>query len=310
MGSNDEHRPVLLAQVVEALCIAPDGVYIDATFGRGGHSRAILERLGVGGTLLLIDKDAAALRRAGGLSRDARVQAHHGSFAQLGELVSERGWQGRVNGILLDLGVSSPQLDDPSRGFGFRGEGPLDMRMDQRAGVTAAQWLASASAGEIRRVLWEFGEERYARRIAEKIVQVREDRPITTTRQLAELIAAAVPARERRKHPATRSFQAIRIHINRELDDLRAVLPACVDALATGGRLAVISFHSLEDRIVKRFMRDAQRGPVLPPDLPVVPEAYRPTLRVVGRAIVPDAAELEANPRARSARLRVAERCA
>lgn len=310
MGANDEHRPVLLDQAVAALKIAPDGIYIDATFGRGGHSRAILARLGAGGRLLVIDKDAAALAAAGDLTGDARVEAHGGSFSALGELVAQRGWRRRVSGILMDLGVSSPQLDDPGRGFSFRADGPLDMRMDRGAGQTAAQWLATASADEIGRVLWEYGEERYARRIANRIVQAREENPVTTTGQLADLIASAVPGRERHKHPATRSFQAIRIHVNHELDDLRSVLPACVDALAPGGRLAVISFHSLEDRIVKRFMRDAERGPALPHGLPVVPEAYRPTLRVIGSPIVPDAAELAANPRARSARLRVAERAA
>ncbi len=310
MRASDEHRPVLLDQAVEALRIASDGIYIDATFGRGGHSRAILQCLGAAGRLLVIDKDAAALRKAADLAGDARVQSYQGSFAVLGALVAERGWQGRVAGILMDLGVSSPQLDDPLRGFSFRGDGPLDMRMNQQAGMTAAQWLATASLEEISRVLWEYGEERHARRIANRIVQVREDNPVTTTRQLAELIASAVPGRERHKHPATRSFQAIRIHVNHELDDLRAALPACVAALAPGGRLAVISFHSLEDRIVKRFMRDAQRGPALPHDLPVVPQAHRPTLRVIGAAIAPDEAEAAANPRARSARLRVAERVA
>lgn len=308
MAAMNEHRPVLLDPVVEALHIAPDGIYIDATFGRGGHSRAILARLGPAGRLLAIDKDAAALQSVAELSGDNRFEAKQGSFAALGVWVAERGWRGRVAGILMDLGVSSPQLDDPARGFSFRGEGPLDMRMDQRAGITAAQWLATAPVDEISRVLWEYGEERYARRIANRIVQVREQEPVTTTGQLAELIAQAVPGRERHKHPATRSFQAIRIHVNHELDDLKAVLPACVDALAPGGRLAVISFHSLEDRIVKRFMRDAHRGPAVPPGLPVAPPAYRPTLRVIGPVVEPDAAEISANPRARSARLRVAER--
>jgi 16S rRNA (cytosine1402-N4)-methyltransferase len=224
--------------------------------------------------------------------------------------VAELGWQGRVDGILLDLGVSSPQLDDAERGFSFLSEGPLDMRMNPRAGVSAGDWLATASERDIADVLWKYGEERYARRIARSLVLAREEFPITTTSQLARLIAAAVPRHEFKKHPATRSFQAIRIFINHELEDLESVLPQAVAALAPGGRLAVISFHSLEDRVVKRFIRGQYQGPRLPPDLPVLPEQYRPTLKPVGKPIRADRDEVESNPRARSAVLRVAERLA
>jgi 16S rRNA (cytosine1402-N4)-methyltransferase len=212
--------------------------------------------------------------------------------------------------VFLDLGVSSPQLDDAARGFSFLGEGPLDMRMNPQAGISASEWLARASAEEIADVLWKYGEERHSRRIARRIVNTRDESPVTTTAQLANLVAAAVPGREKKKHPATRSFQAIRIFINQELEDLESVLPQAVDVLAPGGRLAVISFHSLEDRMVKRFIRDAYRGPELPPDLPVLPQAYQPRLKPVGKRIRASDAEVRDNPRARSAVLRVAERTA
>jgi 16S rRNA (cytosine1402-N4)-methyltransferase len=233
-----------------------------------------------------------------------------GSFGNLGNVVSELGWQGQVDGLLLDLGVSSPQLDDATRGFSFLKQGPLDMRMNPRQGVSAAEWLAGASDKDIADVLWKYGEERYSRRIARALVKARSEAPIITTTQLAELIAGAVPRRDPNKHPATRTFQALRIFINGELDDLEAVLPQAVDALAPGGRLAVISFHSLEDRIVKRFIRDQQRGPQLPPGLPVLPEAFAPRLKAVGKHVRADEAEVQRNPRARSAVLRVAERLA
>jgi 16S rRNA (cytosine1402-N4)-methyltransferase len=305
------HRPVLLDQVLDALQIRSDGLYIDGTFGRGGHAAALLERLGAQARLLVFDKDPDALAFAAERFRgESRLIMHHGSFGNLGSVVSELGWQGRVGGILLDLGVSSPQLDDAERGFSFLSEGPLDMRMNPQAGVSAGDWLATASEREIADVLWKYGEERYARRIARSVVLAREESPITTTSQLARLIAAAVPRHEFKKHPATRSFQAIRIFINRELEDLESVLPQTVEALAPGGRLAVISFHSLEDRMVKRFIRDQYQGPRLPPDLPVLPEQYRPTLKPVGKPIRPDSNEVESNPRARSAVLRVAERLA
>ncbi len=305
------HRPVMLEQVLEGLRIKPQGRYIDGTFGRGGHSAAILDRLGDRGALLVFDKDPQALRVAQErFGDDARVHRWHGSFAELGTAVAELGWAGAVDGVLLDLGVSSPQLDDPQRGFSFMREGPLDMRMDPQAGPGAADWLAQADEADIVRVLFDYGEERHARRIARAIVRRRQEAPIGTTGELARIVAAAVPSRERHKHPATRTFQAIRIHINHELDDLRAGLEQAVQALAPGGRLVVISFHSLEDRIVKRFLRAEARGPQLPPDLPVTPEAFRPRLRLVGKPVTATAAETGANPRARSATLRIAERVA
>jgi 16S rRNA (cytosine1402-N4)-methyltransferase len=260
---------------------------------------------------LAFDKDPEALKFAADrFHNESRLIMRCGSFGNLGAVVSELGWQGKVAGILLDLGVSSPQLDDARRGFSFLNEGPLDMRMNPHAGIGASEWLASASEREIADVLWKYGEERFSRRIARSITSSRDDSPIETTTQLAELIAAAVPGREMKKHPATRSFQAIRIFINRELDDLEAVLPQAVDALAPGGRLAVISFHSLEDRIVKRFIRDQHRGPQLPPDLPVRPAQYAPRLKPIGKQVRADETEVRANPRARSAVLRVAERAA
>ena len=304
-----EHRPVLLARVLEALRVKPDGIYIDGTFGRGGHAAALLGKLGPEGSLLAFDKDPDALAYAASrFSAEARLLMREGSFGNLATEVSALGWQGRVDGIMFDLGVSSPQLDDADRGFSFQQAGPLDMRMNPQAGISAAEWLAQAPEREIADVLWKYGEERFSRRIARAVVNRRDESPITTTLQLAELIAAAAPSRERHKHPATRSFQAIRIFINRELEDLEAALPQAVEALAPGGRLAVISFHSLEDRIVKRFIRDQHRGPQLPPDLPVIPEAYASKLRPVGKQIRASEAEIAANPRARSAVLRVAER--
>ncbi len=305
------HRPVLRDQVLDVLQIKQDGLYVDGTFGRGGHAAAILERLRADGRLLAFDKDPAALAYAAAhFDREPRLMMRRASFGDLGSVVTELGWQGKVDGIVLDLGVSSPQLDDARRGFSFQHEGPLDMRMDSHAGITAGEWLAAAPAEEIADVLWRYGEERHSRRIARAIVARREHAPLSTTTELAQLIASVVPGHGGKKHPATRSFQAIRIFINDELRDLERVLPQTVDALAAGGRLAVISFHSLEDRMVKRFIREQQRGPQLPPDLPVRGRAYAPTLRAVGKALRPSAAEVDANPRARSAVLRVAERAA
>ena len=305
------HKPVLLDEVLAALAIRADGVYIDATFGRGGHAGAILERLGPEGRLLGLDKDPQALAEAGRrFGADERFAIERGSFAQLGRHVQQRGWEGKVNGILLDLGVSSPQLDDASRGFSFRNDGDLDMRMDPEQGRSAAQWLASASEREIADVLYQYGEERHSRRIARAIVGARAEAPITRTARLAEIIRAAHPGREPGRDPATRSFQGIRIFINAELDDLRECLPQALAALAPGGRLAVISFHSLEDRIVKRFMRDEAKGDRFPPGLPVPQSALNPRLRVVGKAIRAGEREVAQNPRARSAVLRVAERLA
>lgn len=304
-----EHRPVLFEEVLEALAIRPDGIYLDGTFGRGGHSAAILEQLGENGRLLAMDKDpqavAVARQRFAG---DPRFTIVRGSYTMLGQEVEQRGWKGKVAGILLDLGVSSPQLDDPSRGFSFRHDGPLDMRMDPDSGISAAEWLASAREAEIARVLKEYGEERFAKRIARAIVRERELTPITTTARLAKIVAEANPKWERDKHPATRSFQAIRIYINGELEELEQVLAQSVEVLAPGGRLAIISFHSLEDRRVKRFIRDEARGGDFPPDLPVTEAQMRRRLRAVGKDIRAGERELAENPRARSAVLRVAER--
>jgi 16S rRNA (cytosine1402-N4)-methyltransferase len=303
------HHPVMLEEVVAALRIDADGVYVDATFGRGGHSAAILQRLGVGGRLIAIDKDPWAVEVARERSaRDRRFSIFQGSFAMLEYFAEAEAVLGKVNGVLLDLGVSSPQLDSAERGFSFLREGPLDMRMDTLHGESAAEWLDRAAEVDIARVLKMYGEERYAKRIARAIVKARQSAPIKTTTQLAEIVAAANPAWERDKHPATRSFQAIRIHINRELEDLQLGLPQALRVLAPGGRLAVISFHSLEDRIVKRFMRDAARGDDLPPDLPVPASELKPTLRRVGKPVYPAESEVDANPRARSAVLRVAEK--
>jgi 16S rRNA (cytosine1402-N4)-methyltransferase len=309
MAAGATHRPVLLAEVLEALDIQPQGVYVDGTFGRGGHAGAILAELGTGGRLLALDRDPAAVRSAvTQYGNDPRFEIQQGTFTMLDHLIAQRQLEGKVNGLLLDLGVSSPQLDAPERGFSFSADGPLDMRMDPGAGMSAAQWLAQANESEIANVLRIYGEERFARRIARRIVETRVRQPLRTTRQLAELIAAAVPGRERNRHPATRSFQAIRIYINRELEELQDVLEQVPVVLALRGRLAVISFHSLEDRIVKRFIRREYRGEPLPADLPLAGAAYQPRLRPVGKAIRPGPAELAANPRARSAVLRVAER--
>ncbi|MES1942864.1 16S rRNA m(4)C1402 methyltransferase [Salinisphaera sp. PC39] len=306
-----EHKPVLLDAAMAGLAIRPDGVYVDATFGRGGHSAAILSCLGPGGRLLAFDKDPEAGDAARAtLGDDPRFSFHRASFARLGEVLAEADLAGRVDGILMDLGVSSPQLDAARRGFSFSREGPLDMRMDPSAGESAAEWLAVAGHGEIARVLKRYGEEPLAGRIAGAIVDARERAPIETTARLAEIIASAVPARVAagsRIHPATRSFQALRIHINRELEDLSEALAQCLPALAPGGRLVVISFHSLEDRIVKRFMRDAAHPE--PPPLPMA-EPTPPALRLIGKPHRAGADEIAENPRARSAILRVAERTA
>ncbi len=309
MESTLEHSPVLLNEVLEALAIRPDGIYLDGTFGRGGHSAAILAQLNENGRLLAVDKDPQAIEVAQQrFGTDSRFSIVRGSFTMLEEEVEQRGWKGKVDGILLDLGVSSPQLDDAQRGFSFRHDGPLDMRMDPENGMSAAEWLNSAKEGEIARVLKEYGEERFAKRIARAIVEQREQQPITTTARLAKIVADANPKWEKDKNPATRSFQAIRIFINSELDELEQALNQSVEMLAPGGRLAVISFHSLEDRRVKRFIRDEARGGDFPPDLPVTDSQLNRRLRAVGKDVRAGKDELMANPRARSAVLRVAER--
>lgn len=307
-----EHAPVLLAEAVAALRLQLDGIYLDGTFGRGGHSAAILAGLGAQGRLLAMDKDPAAVAVARErFSDDARFAIVQGSFTGLAQQVEARGWTGRINGLLLDLGVSSPQLDEAERGFSFRLDGPLDMRMNPDSGISAAQWLAQVSEAELARMLREYGEERYAKRIARAIVEARAQEPIVRTARLQAIVAHAHPAWEKGKDPATRTFQAIRIHINHELKDLDAVLEQGVELLAPGGRLAVISFHSLEDRRVKQFIRRQEKGAELPPDLPVrACELAPPRLRSVGKKITAGAVELAANPRARSAVLRVAEKVA
>ncbi len=299
-----EHVSVLLAESVSALSVRADGSYLDGTFGRGGHSREILSLLSPSGRLIAVDKDPAAEASAGALADDSRFKFVAGSFADISNFVSD----GSLDGILLDLGVSSPQLDDATRGFGFNGDGPLDMRMDTRSGMTAAEWIASAPEQEIADVIKTYGEERFARRMASSIVKVRVDTPITGTRQLASIIAEANPKWEPNKHPATRAFQGIRIFINRELEDLELALSSMVDKLVIGGRLVVISFHSLEDRIVKRFMRDQARGVQLPRHVPVVDSDVGKTLNLIGKAIKPSEEEVARNPRSRSAVMRVAER--
>lgn len=307
-GAAYSHRSVLLDSAVDYLVNDPDGHYVDGTFGRGGHSRLILERLGAEGQLLGIDKDPEAIRVANLLEADdGRFHSFHGSFAELDHAVKGCGWSA-VNGILLDLGVSSPQLDDAARGFSFMRDGPLDMRMNTDQPPSAAQWLASAEEADIANVIFRYGEERFSRRIARLIVERRQESPIETTRQLAELVSEAVPKKEKHKHPATRTFQAIRIFINRELEDLEVGLKAAVDCLAPGGRLVVISFHSLEDRLVKRFMRDLARGPQLPRGVPVTAEQEASDFRLVGKASKAGAEEVNDNVRARSAVMRVLER--
>jgi len=304
------HETVLLREAVDALVTARDGVYVDGTFGRGGHSRAILEALTADGRLLAVDKDPAAAAAAGELAAaDSRFSFFQGSFAGLPAVLAARG-AGGVDGILLDLGVSSPQLDEAGRGFSFREDGPLDMRMDTTRGATAAEWIAEAPEGEIAAVLREFGEERFARRIAGAIVRARAEAPIETTGRLAYIVSEANPRWEKHKHPATRSFQAIRIRINGELDDLRLLLDNALDLLRVGGRLVIISFHSLEDRMVKRFMRDLARGESLPRGVPVRDSDRPRPLRIVGKALRAGDAEVASNLRARSAIMRTAERLA
>ncbi|MFZ5602885.1 MAG: 16S rRNA (cytosine(1402)-N(4))-methyltransferase RsmH [Pseudomonadota bacterium] len=308
-GPAFSHETVLLQEAVDALLTDRQGIYIDGTFGRGGHARLALSQLDSAATLLVFDKDPQAIATADALAAaDSRLQPVHDSFAALGREVDARGWRGQVQGILLDLGVSSPQLDDPERGFSFMNDGPLDMRMNNQAGLSAADWLNSATADEIAEVLREYGEERFAWRIAQAIVARRVEEPLSRTRQLAAWIEDASPFREKHKHPATRSFQAIRIFINRELDDLEAVLQQAVDVLAPGGRLVVISFHSLEDRIVKQFIQRKEKGEPLPRHLPVRHDAVKRELRSVAKQVRASDEEVSRNPRSRSAIMRVAEK--
>ena len=301
------HVTVLLEEAVAALNIRSDGAYVDATFGRGGHSRAILARLGTQGRLLALDRDPAAVA-VGAAWDDPRFAIAHAAFSELGEVVRGEGLAA-VDGVLFDLGVSSPQIDTPERGFSFRHDAPLDMRMDTSRGQSAAEWLNGADEEEIARVIRDYGEERFAKQIARAIVAARGSQPLSTTRQLADLVARVVRTREPGQDPATRTFQAVRIHVNRELEEIEQALPQSVDLLRAGGRLAVISFHSLEDRLVKRFMRAEAKGEELPPEIPVRGDALRRgRLKLVGRAVRPGSGEIAANPRARSAVLRVAEK--
>jgi 16S rRNA (cytosine1402-N4)-methyltransferase len=307
--SSNAHVPVLLGPVLDGLNLKPDGCYVDGTFGRGGHSRGILRQLGENGRLIAIDRDPqAAAAVAEDLAEDPRFELIRGDFAQLETLIVARNLVGQVDGLLLDLGVSSPQLDEADRGFSFLRDGPLDMRMDPDSGVPASAWLAAVDEQELKLVLKKFGEEKYAHRIARAIVAARDDAPISRTAQLARIVEEARPARGEKIHPATRTFQAIRIAINDELGQLEAVLRQAVNVLKRGGRLCVISFHSLEDRIVKRFMRDASREPEQYRGMPNVPAEHRPKLMIISKAIAATPAEIAANPRARSARLRIAER--
>ena len=303
----DQHIPVLLSEAISALAIKPDGVYVDGTFGRGGHSRALLARLNEQGRLLALDKDPQAIAAGHqALGGDERLTLRQGSFAELDHWI--RDWEvgDGVDGILLDLGVSSPQLDRPERGFSFMEDGPLDMRMDPTQGVSAAEWLAQATERELARVFWEFGEERHARRIARSIVMARRQQRLERTSQLAGLIEESV-GRWEKKHPATRCFQAIRIYVNNELADLAKGLEASVRQLRPGGRLVVISFHSLEDRLVKRTMKEAARPGQVRRNLPELPDQV-PLLLLIGKAVRPSDSEISANPRARSAVMRVAEK--
>lgn len=309
LQGSSAHVPVLLEAVVTGLNLRDDGLYVDGTFGRGGHSLAILKRLGPTGRLLAIDRDPQAIATAAdALISDPRFELVQGEFSELKEHAIKRNILGKVDGLLLDLGVSSPQLDEAERGFSFQSDGPLDMRMDPTSGSSAADWLANVKERELRKVLFEFGEERFAARIARAIVAARSLKPILRTAELAKIVSEAVPSHGQRRHPATKTFQAIRIRINDELQQLESALRASIDLLRPGGRLCVISFHSLEDRRAKRFIRDASREPAPWRGLPEIPQEHRPPFKVIGKMISATDEEIGMNVRARSARLRVAER--
>jgi 16S rRNA (cytosine1402-N4)-methyltransferase len=306
---SEEHVTVLLHEAVDALVVDGDGFYVDGTFGRGGHSRLLLERLNEQGRLLGIDKDPRAIATGEQLAgKDDRFVIEHGSFAQLQQLMGERDLVGAVDGVLVDLGVSSPQLDEAERGFSFLQDGPLDMRMNTEAGISAAEWVNSADESDIAHVLKVYGEERFARRMASAIVAARQEKPIERTLQLANIVAEANPAWEKGKHPATRAFQAIRIFINEELADLESLLDQALEVLKPGGRLVVISFHSLEDRMVKRFIRLHERGQVVPKGVPLMESQLNKRLKSVGKAVKASADEVAVNVRSRSAIMRVAEK--
>lgn len=307
----EQHLTVLLDEAVNALVTDTSGRYVDGTFGRGGHSRLILSRLASDGSLLGIDKDAQAVAEGEQLAAsDGRFRIARGSFAELSTLATQSGFSGPFSGVLLDLGVSSPQLDEAERGFSFMRDGDLDMRMDTDSGMSAAEWIATAEEAEMVQVLRDYGEERFAKRIVRAIIAARLETPITRTLQLAKIVAEANPAWEKHKHPATRSFQAIRIFINDELSDLERLLSKVVDQLEVGGRLVVISFHSLEDRMVKRFMRRQSEGDDVPAYIPVTESQRNRRLKIIGKAVKASEQEVDANPRSRSAVMRVAEKLA
>lgn len=314
MSEQFSHVSVLLNESIDGLAIKPDGIYVDGTFGRGGHSRQILSRLGPNGRLYSIDRDPQAIEEAKQI-KDERFTIIHGPFSGIEQYITDLGLAGSIDGVLLDLGVSSPQLDDPERGFSFLRDGPLDMRMDPTSGISASEWLQEASADDIAWVLKVFGEERFAKRIASAIVAHREDEekePLTRTSHLANLISAVAPIKEKKKHPATRSFQAIRIYINSELDEIETALDGALNILAPHGRLSVISFHSLEDRMVKRFIRKQSKGPDVPRGVPLtedqIKELGSAAMKPVGKAIKPSSNEVTDNARSRSSVLRVAEK--
>lgn len=313
--SDPAHFTVLLNEAVEGLSLKPNGIYIDGTFGRGGHSRKILSELGEQGRLIAIDRDPEAILAAQTI-QDSRFSIEHNTFSEIKSICEAHNLVGKIDGILLDLGVSSPQLDDAERGFSFMQDGPLDMRMDSSKGISAAEWLQQVSESDLAWVLKTFGEERFAKRIAHNIVEFNRQalqnktEPLTRTLQLAQLIAQSMPIKEKHKHPATRSFQAIRIFINSELEELEKILNSAIDVLAPEGRLAIISFHSLEDRLVKRFMKKQSKGDEIPRGLPLTEAQIERNqkLKLIGKAIMPTEAELAVNSRSRSAVLRVAER--
>ena len=307
-STSSQHETVLRHEAVEALVTDADGIFVDCTYGRGGHSAEILKKLNSRGRLLVIDKDMVAIEHARDhLGDDDRVLIRQGSFCDLTMFLCDEGIE-KVDGVLMDLGVSSPQLDESERGFSFSKNGPLDMRMNQQVGQTASEWLMQAEEKDISYVLWKYGEEKFSRRIARQIVAARENRPIETTRELVEIIEEGTPRKDPNKHPATRSFQAIRIYINQELSDLESGLKAAVEALNPGGRLVVISFHSLEDRIVKRYMRDLARGEKLPDKLPIRDSEIERTVKLIGKAAKPSAEEVSRNRRSRSSIMRIAEK--
>lgn len=309
MESDYEHQPVLLDEVLEALNIQEMGCYVDATFGRGGHSRAILDRLSEKGRVIALDQDPQAIAYGKqAFASDPRIEFEHCNFSQVKPVITAHQKANGINGILMDLGVSSPQLDDADRGFSFLRDGPLDMRMNSSEGENAMQWLSRVELYDLTTVIKRFGEERFARRIATAIIDYRQEKEISTTTELADIISNAIPVKEKHKHPATRSFQAIRMFINNELQTIEQGLQGSASVLAVGGRLAVISFHSLEDRLVKRFMRNLVKGPELPAGLPIMASDEQSPYRLVGKPVVSGESELQKNPRARSARLRVLER--